>query len=135
MSTAELDSKSPRARGAGAALLDSGFYGSGCGIADFRFERARAANFRYLLHAGGGRAARCPEGHATVVHGANQRREMCTAGNRNGCTTSGPVAFKRYIVGGGGLRVRQSRLRTEYNGYKEKTRQDPKGTTGDEGEA
>ena len=56
----------------------------------------------------------------TVVHGADQRREMGAAHNPAGRTLVVPVACKRYRVCCCGLRVRQFRLHTKDNGYKEK---------------
>ena len=85
-----------------------------------RLERARAANFRHKLDASGGRAARLPEGHVAVVHGADQRREMRAARNRDGCAASGPVACKRYRVCCCGLRTGRLRLHAEGDDGKEK---------------
>ena len=84
------------------------------------FERARAANFRHTLHAKGGRAARRPESHAAVMHGADQRSEMGTGRNPIGRALGVPVAFKRHRVGSGALRAGKLRLRAEDDDYKEK---------------
>ena len=135
MSAAEFEFKLPQARGTDPAFTDGGFYCPSFGIADFRPEHARAANFRHKLNACGGRAARLPEGHTAVVHGADQRRKMCAARNRDGCTAGGPVACKRYIVGGGGLRMHRIQSHAEGDGGKEeKTHSDPCGTAKNAGE-
>ena len=133
MSAAELDLKRPRARGTDPALTDGGFYVC-AGGGDFRPERARAANFRHPFNAGGGRAARCPEGHATVVHGADQGREMRAARNPVGRALGVPVACKRHRVGRCGLRTGRRQLHTEDDCDKEKkSRCDPGRTEKDTG--